>query len=329
MLLLKETEIRQLFDMKAAIDAYRTAFCIFSRGGSDVPLRLNIAAPKQAGQMLFMPGYVEELVCAGIKIVSVFPRNREQGKPAVPATMVLLDARSGEVCALLDGTYLTQLRTGAATGAATAALARCDASIGALIGTGGQAEAQLAAMLAVRDFDEIRLCGRNFEKTICFAARMQALFKPARTAFRPVASAEEAVRGADVVTAVTTATRPVFNGRWLKDGAHVNAIGGYMPQMQEIDACTIARAAKVFCESKEAALTEAGDFVIPLQSGEITADVISGDIGKLFSGELMGRENNEEITLFKSVGMAVVDIVTAQQIYQRALEQGVGSEFNF
>ncbi|WP_346356042.1 ornithine cyclodeaminase family protein [Azotosporobacter soli] len=329
MLFLREADIRRVFSMNDAIAAYKKAFQIFSRGGSDVPLRTNIAAPKYEGQMLFMPGYVEELDCAGVKIVSVFPQNSRQGKAVVPATMLLLDATSGEVNCILDGTYVTRLRTGAATGAATAALARADASIGALLGTGGQAQAQLEAMLAVRELTEVRLCGRDYQKTVAFAERMRECLHLKRVTLRAVATAEEAVTGADVVTAVTTATKPVFDGRWLKPGAHVNAIGSYMPTMQEIDALTLQRSGKIFCESKQAALAEAGDFIVPLRAGLISAESISGDIGNLFLGRQAGRETADEITMFKSVGMAVVDIVTAQEIYLRASEAEIGVSFSF
>ena len=150
-----------------------------------------------------------------------------------------------------------------------------------------------------------------------------------RTELIPVAEASLAIRDADVVTAVTTSLEPVFDGRELKAGAHVNAIGSYLPQMQEIDAVTLQRAAKVFCESKEAALAESGDFIIPLAGGLINEDKISGEIGALFLGALQGRESAEEITLFKSVGMAVVDIVTAQEIYHAARKEKCGIELEF
>ncbi len=329
MLFLNKRDINRVFNMKAAIASYIKAFRIYSQGGSEVPLRINIAAPKYGGRFLFMPGYVERLDSAGVKIVSVFPRNREQGKLSVPSTMALLDASSGEVNAILDGTYLTQLRTAAATGAATQCLAREDARVGALIGSGGQALAQLEAMLAVRDFAEIRLCARDYQKTCLFAAKARETLDGLKTELVPVAEAAEAVRDADVVTTVTTSLQPVFAGADLKEGAHVNAIGSYLPEMQEIDAVTLQRAAKVFCESKEAALAESGDFIVPLKAGLIDESKISGEIGALFLGALQGRESNEEITLFKSVGMAVVDIVTAHDIYRLAREEGCGVELEF
>ena len=329
MLFLNKRDINRVFSMKDAIAAYIKAFRIYSQGGSEVPLRINIAAPKYDGRLLFMPGYIERLDSAGVKIVSVFPRNRELGKLSVPSTMALIDASSGEVSAILDGTYLTQLRTAAATGAATQCLAREDANIGALIGSGGQALAQLEAMLTVRDFSEIRLCGRDYQKTCLFAAKARETLAGIKAELIPVAEAAEAVRGADVVTTVTTSLQPVFDGRDLKAGVHVNAIGSYLPEMQEIDAVTLQRAAKVFCEAKEAALAESGDFIVPLKAGLIDETKISGEIGALFLGALHGRESEEEITVFKSVGMAVVDIVTAQEIYLLAQKKGCGVELEF
>lgn len=329
MLLLNKGDMQKVFGMKDAIEADKKAFCIFSEGGSEVPLRTNIRIPRYEGQTLFMPGYVERLDSIGIKVVSVFPRNREIGKPAVPATMALADGTTGEVIAIMDGTYLTQLRTGAASGVATELLARQDAKVGALIGAGGQAATQLEAMLAVRDLTEVRIFDADQDRARAFVETMAAGLAGLSAVLRPVASAADAVAGADIITTVTTSKKPVFDGRMIKAGAHINAVGSYMPEMQELDETIVMRAGKIFCESKAAALAEAGDIVIPLRKGKIGADHITGELGELIAGKVMGRESAEEITLFKSVGIAVVDIVTAHEIYQRAKALKVGVTFNF
>lgn len=329
MLLLAKKDIKNIFTMKDAVEADKQAFSIYSEGGSVVPLRVNVGVPKYEGSTLFMPGYVEELDSMGVKIVSVFPRNPEKGKPSVPATMVLIDGTSGEVCCILDGTYLTQLRTGAAAGAATDVLARPDAKIGALIGTGGQAITQLEAMLTVRNLTEVRVFDVNFTHTKSFIAQAQEELAPYGTVLRAVETSDEAITNADIITAVTTSKQPVFNGCLVKEGAHINGVGSFMPDMQELDELILQRANKIFFDSAEAVLAEAGDFIIPLKKGTITKDRFTGEIGKVITGNLKGRENPEEITIFKTVGMAVLDVVTAHQIYQKATKQGIGQEFLF
>ena len=199
MLLLNKKDMQKVFTMRDAVAADKQAFRIYSAGGSVVPLRVNIGVPAYEGQTLFMPGYVRDLDSMGVKVVSVFPRNSEKGLPSVPATMVLIDGASGQVCCLLDGTYLTQLRTGAAAGAATDLLARQDARVGALIGTGGQAAAQLEAMLSVRKLQEVRILGRDQEHTRSFVEQRQAEFVNFGTVLRAVETPEEAVTGADLV----------------------------------------------------------------------------------------------------------------------------------
>jgi ornithine cyclodeaminase len=329
MLLLTKKDIKRIFTMRDAVEADKRAFRIYSEGGSVVPLRVKIGVPNYEGQTLFMPGYAEELDSMGVKIVSVFPHNNEKGIPSVPATMVLLDGTSGEVCCILDGTYLTQLRTGAAAGAATDLLARADAQIGALIGTGGQAITQLEAMLTVRDLTEVRIFDINMERTQSFVAQMQEEFVNFGTLLRAVETSEEAITNADIITAVTTSRQPVFNGRLVKAGAHINGVGSYLPNMQELDEFIVHRVDKIFFDSQEAVLAESGDFIIPLTKGTVTVDKFTGEIGKVISGNLLGRETPEEITLFKTVGMAVLDVVTAYLIYQRALKQDIGQKFLF
>ncbi|HHT64198.1 MAG: ornithine cyclodeaminase family protein [Bacillota bacterium] len=329
MLLLTKKDIRQVFSMKDAVEAVKQAFRIYSEGGSVIPLRVNINVPKHEGSTLFMPGYIEKLDSIGVKLISVFPRNPEKGKPSVPATMVLIDGNTGEVCSILDGTYLTQLRTGAAAGAATDVLARPDAEIGALIGTGGQAFAQLEALLTVRKLKEVRIFDINYASTESFVARVDKELACYGTEFKAVKSSEEAIADADVITAVTTATQPVFDGRLVKKGAHINGVGSFMPHMQELDEFIIQRADKIFFDSQDAVLAEAGDIIIPLNKGSITKDKFNGEIGQVIAETLNGRESAEEITLFKTVGIAAQDIVTGYQIYQKATEQKVGQEFSF
>ncbi len=324
MLVLTKEDIKKVFTMKDAIEADKEALRIYSAGKSVSPLRVNIDIPKEQGQSLFMPAYVEELDATGIKIVSVFPKNIEKGLPSVPAQMILLDGTTGEVCAILDGTYLTQLRTGAVQGAASDILAKEDAKIGALIGTGGQAATQLEAMVCVRNLQEVRVADINFERAKAFAEKMQEELAAYGTKIVAVENGNAAVKDADIITSVTTSRKPVFDGTLVKKGAHVNGVGAYTPQMQELDETIVQKADKVFFDTKEGVLAEAGDFITPMEKGLVTEDDFDGELGEVILGKISGRETDEEITLFKTVGMAVLDVVTAQKIYQKAVENKIG-----
>lgn len=327
MLLLTKMDIKSIFTMKDAIEADKDAFRIYSEGKSVVPLRTNIAIPKYEGQILFMPGYVDEMDVIGVKIVSVFPQNMQKGKPTTPATMVLIDGSSGEVCAILDGTYLTQLRTGAASGAATDILARSDAQIGALIGTGGQGAAQLEAMVTARELKEVRVFDVDIIRAQKFVEEMRNEISNCNTIFKAVSTSDDAIKDADIITTVTTARKPTFNGNLVKAGAHVNAVGSYMPHMQELDPVILNRANKIYFESTEAVLSESGDIIIPLKQGLITKDKFTGELGQVIMGTLKGRESDEEITVFKTVGIATQDVVTARKIYNKAIAQNIGTKW--
>ena len=326
MLILTAEDIKRVFTMRDSIEADKEAFRLYSTNKAEVPLRTNINIPKYKGTSLFMPGYVEELDTAGIKIVSVFPENPKLGKPAVPAQMILLDGKTGEISAIMDGTYLTQLRTGASAGAATDILAKQDSKIGALIGTGGQALCQLEALLSARNLKVVKVYSRNIEKVKAFVEEAKEKLGHYGTEIIGVDSSDEAIGNADVITVVTTATSPVFDGEKVKKGAHINGVGSYMKHMQEIDEYIISKADKIYLDSKEAVLSEAGDFIIPIQKGIITEDIITGELGQVISKTIEGRQSENEITLFKSVGIAVQDVVTAYRIYEKALKNKVGKE---
>jgi len=326
LLLISKADIKKVFSMRDAIEADKTAFEMYSDGKAVAPLRTSIDVPRYKGQNLFMPAYVEGLDSTGVKIVSVFPGNASRGKPVVPATMVLLDGETGEVCSLIDGTYLTQLRTGAAAGAASDMLAREDSKAGALFGTGGQAATQLEAMLAARKLERVRVYDIDFDKAREFAARMQSELKQYGAEIVPASSPAEAVDDADIITTVTTSRNPVFNGTLVKKGCHINGVGAYTPEMQELDERLIARADKIYVDAREAALEEAGDLIIPMRKGIIDRNRITGELGEVVLGRIAGREKADEITVFKTVGFAVLDVVAAKMIYDRVLQEGLGQK---
>lgn len=314
--------------MKDAIEADKKAFQLVVEGKCDAPLRTNIQAPKHEGCFLFMPAYVEEMDTASLKIINIFPHNIDNGIPSSPAQVLLIDGKTGIVIAVLDGTYVTQLRTGAASGAAFDVLARKDARIGALIGTGGQAATQLEAMLAARDIKEVRVFDLNYDRTKEFADRMQEELASYGAKIVAAKTSDEAVEGADLLITVTPSSKPVFDASKVKEGATISCVGAYQPHMQEMDPAILTRASKIYFDSKEAVLSESGDILIPLEQGTITEEDFTGDLGNVIKGELAGRENEEEIIVFETVGVATQDLVAARTIYDKAVEAGVGIEWN-
>lgn len=328
MLLLSREDIKKVFTIKDAIEADKKAFQLVVEGKCDAPLRTNIQAPKHDGCFLFMPAYVEEMDTASLKIINIFPHNIDNGIPSSPAQVLLIDGNTGIVTAVLDGTYVTQLRTGAASGAAFDVLARKDARIGALIGTGGQAATQLEAMMAARNLEEVRVYDMNYERTQDFAARMQEELKDYGTKIVAVRSSDEAVEGADLLITVTPSSKPVFDGTKVKAGATVSCVGAYQHHMQEMDPRILTRASKIYFDSEEAVLSESGDILIPLEEGVITKDDFTGDLGDVIRGKITGRENDDEIIVFETVGVATQDLVAAKEIYEKAVAAGVGTNWN-
>lgn len=324
MLILNRSHMEKIFSMENAIEAAKYGFRLCSQNKTVVPLRTHIGIPKHQGENLFMPSYIEDINSSGIKVVTIFPKNVDMGKSSINATMILLDGETGEVCCILDGTYLTQLRTGALSGAATDLLARKNARIAAVIGAGGQAQTQIEALLTVRNLECIRIFDISTDRAKALRDRIIRDLGGDQLEILATESIEETIYDADIITAVTTSKNPVFKGELVKKGAHINAVGAYRPDMQEIDEDLIKKADKILVDSKEAVLAEAGDFIIPINKGSITREIIDGEIGELLLSKVAGREKEEEITLFKTVGMAAQDLVIAERIYKKALEAGIG-----
>lgn len=327
MLLLNREDIKKVFTMQDAIEADKKAFELVVEGKCEAPLRTNIQAPKHEGCFLFMPAYVEEMDTASLKIINIFPHNIDHGIPSSPAQVLLIDGTTGVVSAVLDGTYVTQLRTGAASGVAFDVLAKKDCRIGALIGTGGQAATQLEAMLAARKLEEVRVYDMNPERTQTFAEQMQKELMSYGARIVAAESSDEAIEDADLLITVTPSSKPVFDGTKVKQGATISCVGAYQHHMQEMDPAILPRASKIYFDSKDAVLSESGDILIPLEQGIITEKDFTGDIGQVLKGELIGRENDDEIIVFETVGVATQDLVAAKMIYDRAVKAGVGIEW--
>ena len=324
MLLLNEAAIREFFTLQDAVEAVKKAFSLFSDGRIQVPLRTRINASGRDGTFLCMPAYCEEEAAACVKVLNIFKGNADIGLPTLTAWILVMDAETGEINGLVDGTFVTKLRTGAASGAAFELLARETCAKGALIGTGGQAATQLEAMLAARELAEVQLCGRDFERAERFAAAMRERLSRYGTRITAVRQADAAVADADLIVTVTPSEAPVFNAGMIKPGATLSCVGSYQPHMRELDPGALARASKIYFDSGEAVLSEAGDIIIPLADGTITGEKFSGDLGQLINGTITGRGNDEEIIIFKTVGIAAQDLITAKAIYDKALKGGFG-----
>ncbi|MCQ1531375.1 ornithine cyclodeaminase family protein [Lutispora thermophila] len=330
MVVLNQDDIKNVFSMEDAIQADKDALKLYSLGKSAVPLRVNLDVPEHEGHSLYMPGYSADANALGVKIVSVYPKNIEKGLNSVPATMVLLNSETGEVCSLMDGTYLTRVRTGAVSGAAADVLARKDSKVFAMFGTGGQAETQLEAILTVRPIKIVKVFGISIERAERFAERMTAKFgEKFGVEIFAAKSSDEAIADADIITSVTTSKKPVFDGRLVKKGCHINGVGSYTPEMHEIDEYTITHADKVYVDTRNGVLNESGDLIIPIKNGTFSADRITGELGEVIAGKAPARISDDEITVFKTTGSAVLDIVNAQRIYENALKKGMGSIIEF
>jgi ornithine cyclodeaminase len=309
--------------MAEAIAGMKEAFAQLSAGQVNMPLRGRVAVPEHGGNSLFMPAYLAKSDDLAVKIVSVFPENVRQGEPSIYAVVLVLDAPSGRPLALMEGGALTAIRTGAGAGAATDLLARPEAAVVAIIGSGIQARTQLEAVCTVRSISSARVFSPNRAHAEEFA-RAMAGRGPIPEAIETAASPAEAVAGADVVCTATTSTTPVFAGRDLKAGAHVNAVGSFRPEMQEVDVETIRRSL-VVVDSREAVMEEAGDLLVPLAAGDITEEHIRVELGEIVDGREPGRTDPAQITYFKSVGVAVQDAVAGRIALKNAIANGLGS----
>jgi len=323
MLVLNAEDIRKVFTMEDAINSNEDAFVIQSNGGTEVPVRINFEVKKN-GITSYMPALIKEFPVAGIKIVSTYPDNWKKGLPAVMARTFLTDPETGEVNVMLDGTELTRMRTGAVSGLATKLLSNEDAVTAALFGTGGQAISQLEALLTVRRISEVRIYDSNYERIASFIEKASVLADKFDTKLVAADSSDAAIDGADIITTVTTSSEPVFDGKRLKKGSHINAVGVFMPHKRELDEYTVTHADRIFIDNTEAIMSEAGEFLIPMSEGRFSKESITGELGDLILGRAEGRTDSKQITLMKTVGFATLDIVIAFNVYKKAVAAGVG-----
>lgn len=318
---LSRTDVECALGMKEAIDLMRTGFCLLSEGKVDVPMRVNMPLSTHDGRALFMPVYSPVHARLAQKIVTIHPGNDTRGLPFIHALVFIADASTGRPLAIMDGESITALRTGAGSGLATNLLAREDATVAAVFGAGVQARSQLEAMCAVRPITKAYVFGRRSDRADTFARKMTARLDIEVC----VAPDPETLAMADVIATATTSLTPVFDPRNLRAGCHINGIGSFRPDMTEIPAETV-KAATVVVDQRSACLAEAGDILVPIARGDITADHIHAEIGEIVAGTKPGRTTPDEITLFKSVGNAIQDLVVANRLVELAQSEGIGTE---
>jgi alanine dehydrogenase len=321
-LLLSEADVRAVLGMTELIDAMHAVLVEFSTGTTQQPLRTVLQVGEERAFFGVMPACVPAREAMGTKLVTVFESNAARGLPTHLATIVLLDPASGALQAIVDGRYITEARTAAVSAVATKLLARSDAGILALIGSGVQARSHLEALAHVRPLREVRVWSPNPARRQSFIERA-APSVPCRII--EATSARDAVDGADLITLVSSARQPIVEGAWIQPGAHICAVGACRPDQREMDT-TLVGMARVFVDSRTGALAEAGDLLIPISEGAIAATHIAGEIGELAAGRVSGRRSPDEITIFKSLGMAVEDVAAAHLAFERARARGLGRE---
>ncbi len=320
MLVLDQQTVTALLPMRACIDLMASTLAALARGEAVLPLRTVIRIPDSRDAFAVMPAALTAPRTIGAKIITVFPGNHGTAFDSHQGAVLLFDATNGTLAALLDATSITTIRTAAVSAVATRALARPNASSLAILGAGVQGHSHLEAMCAVRPIKTLAVWSRSAEH-----ARQLADVGRERFGLdaRVAGTARDAVRDAEVICTCTSSTEPVLEGAWLAPGTHVNAVGASTPNAREVDSALVVRA-RLYVDRRESALKEPGDILVPLQSGEIRAEHIIAEIGELLIGRGEGRRDEGEITLFKSLGLAVEDLASAAHVYDEAVRTNAG-----
>ena len=322
MLVLSEKQVQSLIDIQELIAALEQAHIQYSTGKAVVPVRLVVPLPQIRGRITSMPGYLNADKVLGMKVVTYFQDNPRQNLPAILGTVMLFSAESGKIIAVMDGSSITAIRTACASAMATKALANAEAPVLGILGAGVQARAHIRALCPVRKISKIKLYSPSGKSG---AAVKKDLESEVGAAVEIARSAEEAVRDSDLIVTATTSNTPVLSREWLKPGAHINAVGSHRPDQREIDGPTVALA-KVVVDSREAVMAECGDILLAIKEQSITESHIHGEIGDVLAGTKPARTSSDEITLYKSVGIAIQDVATANLVYHKARQQKVGTD---
>ena len=323
-LLLNRSDLERLLDVQSVIDAVEQGFADYSAGKVQMPVRTAIRSSDPPGVLLLMPCAMTESQVLGTKLVSVYGQNPSKALPTIGALYVLSDYETGFPLAVMDAGFVTGLRTAAASAVATRYLARQDARTLGIFGTGVQGEFHALAIPAVRRIERIFVWGTSPAKTREFCERLGGRCE---APLEPGGSVEQ-VAGADIVVTGTTATQPLFGGDVIQPGAHVNGVGSHAPAARELDAELVARS-RVVVDTYEAAFAEAGDLLLAIEEGRFSREAVAAEMGEIVLGNKPGRASNDEVTLFKSCGVAFEDAVTAKLAFDRARSLRVGTDFDF
>jgi len=321
--IIKAGEIKKYYSMPKAITAMERAFSSLSSGESYVPMRFISKLPVNELAMIFKPAFVEKDNRVTIKFLTQRESGFIPGIPTIQGIVLVIDSNTGEILSIMDGEYITALRTGAASGLATRCFARKDARVLALFGCGTQGRTQLEAVVCERDIKKVLVFDKNEETAKQFISEMERRFDLKMF----YTSDTKQVKEADIICTATNSCKPLFGRENVKEGVHINAIGSFQPQMQELDSLLI-RDARVFLDSAESCLKESGDLIKPILEGIISENHIAGEIGDFLLNRIRGRESEDQITIFKSVGVAIQDYVVATDIYNFSVIEGFGQEIN-
>lgn len=317
--------VTELLPMNECIEVMDEMFRTLASGDAVLPLRQAVWQPDKKGLLGVMPAYLGRPKVIGSKVITFFPENSGTQFESHQGTVLLFDTENGRLLAVMDATTITNIRTAAASAVATRALARKDAHRLAILGSGTQASMHLSSMQLVRKIDEIRVWSRNAEHAKRFVAMASATDRPKVVLAE---TAEQAVHDADLICTTTAATEPILKGEWISQGAHVNAIGSSVPPFRELDSEAVARSS-MFTDRRQSLLDESNDFQVPLKEGRITVTHLKGEIGDVLVGKIGGRTNADEITLFKSLGIAVEDLASAHHVYTKAAQRNLGTWLDF
>ena len=325
-LILTHAEVGDLLSVRECIPVMTEALADLARWNAYQPLRMIVAPPDAAGDMALMPSYRSgEHAAYGVKTVCVFPANPAKGLDSHQGSVMLFSAETGELLALMNASAITAIRTAAVSGVATQLLARGHASELGIIGSGVQARTHIEAIACVRNIKHARVASYRFENARKFCDEMAPHYE---FPIEPVDTVEAAVRGADIIVTATTAAEPILKREWISPGAHLNVVGSSIPTTREVDGATMA-AASLFVDRRESTINEGGDYLFALRDGAIGPDHIRAEIGELVIGKHPGRTSPKEITLFKSLGLAIEDLASADYLYRKAQESQAGTWVEF
>jgi ornithine cyclodeaminase len=317
---ISQADVERLLPMAECVDLMADALATLARGDAVLPLRSMVWLPDRSGMIGLMPGYLGSPARFGLKIVSIFPGNHGTGYDSHQGAVLLFDPQVGSPLAVIDASAITAIRTAAVSGVATRVLARPDAGDLAILGSGVQAATHLEAMRAVRGVRRVRVWSRDPLHARRFAGRES---ERQQIEIEPTTTAREAVEGADLICTTTASREPIVEGAWIAPGAHLNAVGACFATARELDTAAILRA-RVYVDRRESALAESGDILIPIQEGAFGEDHIVAELGDVLTRKAQGRAGARDVTLFKSLGIAIEDLASARHVLDQAIAQNVG-----